>query len=432
MKKIIYLLISIIALFGTINVYAASGSIVASTSSKTVVVGSTFNVTVKVSCSNTIGSWQFGLAYDSANISLQSGDTSIVGYGDGKMKSQTYTYKFKAIKSGTAGIRIVGANMADWETVTLFTPSVTSTTVTVKTQAQIEASYSKDNNLKNLSVAGFKLTPSFDKNITEYNVEVPDDTETVNVTAAVNDTTAHVSGTGIIDVSEGTNKIKIVVTAQNGSTKTYILNVTVKDLKPINITLNGEEYTVIKKAELLTNPTGFTPTTIKISDIDVPAFKSELANITLIGLKNNEGNIRLYKYDDDNKTYTIYNELKSSSLTLYPLDTDDKPEGFDETTITINNNKYKAYQKDNTIIAYAMNIETGEKAFFRYDKANNIFMKYDKNANDNLNEQLNEFKLYIYALSGVATLLLIISLITGRKNARLKKLLTKYNEKETN
>ena len=430
MKKIIYLIIMIIGLFMVTNVYAASGSIVASTSSKTVIVGSTFTVTVKASCSSLIGSWQFGISYDSAYISLQSGDTSVVGYGDGKIKSQTYTYKFKAIKSGTAGIRIVGANMADWDTVTLFTPSVTSTTVTVKTQAQIEASYSKDNTLKSLSVSGYKLTPSFDKNTTEYSLEVPDDTETINVSATVNDTTAHVSGTGIIDVSEGNNKINIVVTAQNGSTKTYVLNVTVKDLNPIIVHIDNNDYTVIKKSELLTTPTGFTPSTIKINNIEVPTFKSELAGITLVGLKNSEGTINLYMYDADKNTYTLYNELKSSSLTLYPLTTDEIPEGFNKNNTTINNIEYETYQKGNTIIAYAMNIETGEKSFYQYDITNNVFMKYDKDVNDSLNDEIKEFKLYIYALAGVATLLLIISFITGRKNARLKRLLEKFNQKE--
>ena len=430
MKKIINAFFILIGLFITTNVYAASGSIVASTSSKTVVVGSTFTVTVKASCSNLIGSWQFGIAYDSAYISLQSGDTSVVGYGDGKIKSQTYTYKFKAIKSGTAGIRIVGATMADWDTVSLFTPSVTSTTVTVKTQAQIEASYSRDNTLKNLTISGYKLNPSFDKNTIEYNVQVPDDTETVTISATVNDPTAHVSGTGVIDVSEGTNKINIVVTAQNGSTKTYTINVTVKDLNPINVIVSGEDYTVIKKSELLTNPTGFTSSTIKINNIDIPIFENKLANLILVGLKNGEGTIELYIYDETTNAYTKYNELKSSSLTLYPLKSDIIPEGFDKSSITINDIKYETYQKGSTIIAYAMNIETGEKNFYRYDKSNNVFMKYDKDANDSLNEKVLEFKLYIYALAGVSTLLLIISIIFGRKNARLKKLLMKFNQKK--
>lgn len=430
MKKLIYLLIAIFGFCIMTNVYAASGSIVASTGSKTVVVGSTFTVTVKVSCSETIGSWQFGVSYDSANISLQSGDTTVVGYGDGKTKSQTYTYRFKAIKSGTAGIRIVGANMADWNTVTLFTPSVSSTSVNVKTQAQIEASYSKDNTLKSLSVAGYKLTPEFNKNTTEYSLEVPDDTETIKVSAQVNDANAHVSGTGVVDVSEGSNKINVVVTAQNGSTKTYTINVTVKDLNPINVTIEKESYTVVKKADLLTNPTGFSPTTIKINDLEVPAFKSELANITLVGLKNSEGTIKLYMYDAEKKTYTLYNELKSSSLTLYPLESAEIPEGFTESKITINDIEYTAYKKDNTTIAYAMNIETGEKAFYKYDKSSNVFMKYDKDSNDDLTNKLEEFKLYILALAGVATLLLIISIIMGSKNAKLKKLLTKFNEKE--
>ena len=138
------------------------------------------------------------------------------------------------------------------------------------------------------------------------------------------------------------------------------------------------------------------------------------------------------KVNSVSKTYTQYHELKSSSLTLYPLKTEDIPEGFTKTTFSINEIKYDAYEKGNTTITYAMNIETGEKGFYRYEKTNNVFMKYDKDTSDDLNEQLKEYKLYIYALCGVSTLLIIISFAIGRKNSRMKKLLEKFNKKEEN
>ena len=97
MKYFRNLLLSLfINLFIALGVNAASGSISATTSSNQAVVGSTFNVTVKVSCSEALGSWQFGIAYDNQYISLQSGDTSVASYGDGSSKVKTYTYKFKA------------------------------------------------------------------------------------------------------------------------------------------------------------------------------------------------------------------------------------------------------------------------------------------------------------------------------------------------
>ena len=42
------------------------------------------------------------------------------------------------------------------------------------------------------------------------------------------------------------NKIEVVVTAQNGSTKTYTIEVTVKDLNPITVQVDGKNYTVVK------------------------------------------------------------------------------------------------------------------------------------------------------------------------------------------
>ena len=437
MKKIKYLLLSIFISFAfTISVSAASGSITASTSSKTVAVGSTFTVTVKVSCTDTLGSWQFGVSYDSSVISLQSGETLVVGYSqDGSYKTKSYTYKFKAIKSGTASVKITSPSMVTWDDMnTLFTPSTSGTSVTVKTQAQIEASYSKDNNLKSLSVEGYELTPEFSKDVTEYSLEVPDDVKTINVKASVNDSTARVSGTGEIDISEGANRIEVTVTAQNGAIKTYVINVDVKDLNPIDVTVNGVAYTVVKKAELLTCPTGYTASTIKINDIDVPVFKSELTKLTVLGLKDADGNITMFIYDESANTYKRYDELKGVSLTLYPMDTDSVPSGFHKTTITVNDvdiNAFVSDDNDDLVIIYAMDVTTGKEGYYLYEDEDGVFMKYDEDLFSGYMDKNKEYLLYLIALGCISGILFLLSLALASKNSKLKKLLLKYSQSNT-
>jgi len=422
MKRLKYLLIIIGTLVFAVNVNAASGSIVVSSSSKTVAVGSTFTVNVKVSCSEA-SAWKFGVSYDSAYISLQSGDVSPAFEGDGSTKSTTYTYKFKAIKAGSAGIRISGTDFADWNTVSSFTPSVTNATITVKTQAEIQASYSKDNNLKSLSVKGYEITPAFSKDTLEYSVEVGDEVQTISVSASPNDSTASVSGVGEIDVSEGNNKIEIVVTAQNGSVKKYTINVNVKELNPINVTIDGKNYTVVKKQDLLENPTGYISTTIKMNEIEIPAFISELTNFTLVGLKNDSGDVGLYIYNEKDNSYTKYNEIKSNVLTLYPRITDEVPEGFEKTKITINDVEYDALKKGDIVLIYAMNVETGKEGFYQYDKDENTFMKYNVQTYTTEYNNNKDFKLYLIALSCVSFILLIICIIFAQKNKKIKKIL---------
>ena len=435
MKKIKYLLIfMLISFLGFKTVNAATGSIKATTTAGTVAVGSTFTVTVTVNCSEALGSWQFNVLYDSKYISLQSGETYVAAYGDGSTKTKTYTYKFKAIKSGKANIKVDGPLMVTWNDVnTLFTPSSSNASVTVKTQAEIEASYSKDNNLKSLTVEGYKLNPAFDKNITEYKLEVNDDVTSLKISALVNDSRAIVSGIGMVNVSEGLNRFEILVTAQNGSIKTYVIEVDVKDLNPINVTLDGREFTVVKKGELLTTPTGYVSTQIKINEIDVPAFHSDITKFTLVGLKDDSGKIGLYIYDAEKNKYTKYDEIKGVTLTLYPREASEVLESFYKIKIKINEIEYDAYQStidENFILIYAVNVETGETGYYSYNKDENSFQIYSSKIYDTVVKEKDEFKLYTLGLAALSGLLFLIAVAQGTKNRKLKKLCKKYVNKQ--
>ncbi len=427
MKLLKVVFFSLIAMIFTMNVNAASGSINVSSSTKTAVVGSTFTVTVKVSCSEALGSWKFGLSYDSAYISLQSGDTTVAAYGDGSTKVKTYTYKFKAIKSGNASIRVTSASMVSWNDVdTLFTPSISNTSVTIKTQKEIEASYSKDNNLKSLSIDGFEIVPAFSKDTTEYSVEIPDNIETINVSAKPNDGRSSIKGTGSIDVSEGSNKVDVVVTAQNGATKTYTITVIVKDLHPIEVHLAGKTLSVVKKAELLSCPTGYTPKTIKINDIDVPAFVSEITNFVLVGLKEESGEVKLFRYDEGN--YYIYNELKSKGLILYPEDAKEIPSGFQKSKAVINDIEITVYTNKSigkNVLVYGLNVENGYQGFYIYDKDDSSFIRFDDESLKETHKKERELKLAILALAVIVIILFFITIIVSSKLSKMKKILSK-------
>ena len=86
---------------------------------------------------------------------------------------------------------------------------------------------SSDNTLKDLSVDGYNLDKTFSSSDTLYNVTVPGEVSSINVSALVNDSNASiVSGVGSHNLNYGTNTIQVRVKAENGSTKDYTINVT--------------------------------------------------------------------------------------------------------------------------------------------------------------------------------------------------------------
>jgi hypothetical protein len=78
-----------------------------------------------------------------------------------------------------------------------------------------------DATLASLTVDVGELIPAFDPDVTSYSVLIPPGTTTVHVSAVQNDENSTVEGTGAVDVSSGSGSAAIVVTATNGSTKTY-------------------------------------------------------------------------------------------------------------------------------------------------------------------------------------------------------------------
>ena len=81
---------------------------------------------------------------------------------------------------------------------------------------------SSNNFLSSITIEGFNLDPKFDKEVLEYTVLVPAETEKIKVNAQLADSNSKVTGTGEIALKTGLNNLALIVTAENGSKRTYV------------------------------------------------------------------------------------------------------------------------------------------------------------------------------------------------------------------
>lgn len=410
-------------------VNAASGSINIASSS-TVVVGNKVTVTVTISSGTKMGSWQMSLNYDKSYLQLTSstardGGTFMIDYAeDPGVLKKTYTFTFKTLKSGTTRLSVDGYRAYVSSDLSALSLSANTKQIRIITQAELEASYSKNNNLSALEVEGFTLTPEFKTDVLEYSVVVPENTKEINVKATVQDKTASVNGIGTQAVNPGANKFSVVVRAQSGAEKTYVINIEVKDENPINVTVNGKNYTIVKIKENLPAASLYTETTININGFEIPAYKNDNTNLVLVGLKDEEGNISLFIYNKDKNEYQEYNEIGVNKITIYPLTSNEEIKGYKKDTITINGVKVDGYYytKDSDyVIIYGINVETGDKGFYMYDKKMQSLIKYNDEYIIDLNKKIELYSYIIIGFSGVFILMIIIMIVLAKKKSGKKK-----------
>lgn len=359
------------------------------------------------------------------NSTARDGGTFMIDYAeDPGVLKKTYTFTFKTLKSGTTKLSVDGYRAYVSSDLSALSLSANTKQIRIITQAELEASYSKNNNLSALEVEGFTLTPEFKTDVLEYSVVVPENTKEVNIKATVQDKRASVNGIGTQAVNSGANKFSVVVRAQSGAEKTYVINVEVKDENPINVAVNGKNYTVVKIKENLPAANLYAETTININGFEIPAYKNDNTNLVLVGLKAEEGNISLYIYNKDKNEYQEYNEIGVNKITIYPLTSNEEIKGYKKDTITINGVKVDGYYytKDSDyVIIYGINVETGDKGFYMYDKKMQSLIKYNDEYIIDLNKKIELYSYIIIGFSGVFILMIIIMIALAKKKSGKKK-----------
>lgn len=407
--------------------YAASGSYSISSNSS-VEVGNTISVTFTISAKN-LYYWQAYITYDTSKLELISGSTTF--QGDRDAASNKRTLKFKAKKTGSAWVAIAMGDADNNINYNSENISYKKASKTINIKEKVIKTYSSNNNLKSLSITDAELDPEFNKNKTEYSTTLKAGTTKININAEKEDKDAKIDGDGETEVNEGTNKIVIKVTAENGSVKEYTINVTVKEYDPIEVKIDTENYTVVRKKDELPKPSStYEETTIKIKDNEIPAFKSDITKYTLIGLKDEKGNIKLYIYDDVSQKYTLYNEISFNKLTIYPTN-----EEFEVSSNFKKENKnigdipvllYTDTKNKDFSLFMGINIETGEKNIYEYDSKENTIQRYKK---DNIMTK-DDNNIYLYASFGLGALLVItyVVIIISLVKKKPKKIKLNYDK----
>lgn len=412
-RKILNFGVLLVALFiGILKVEASSFSVTASTT--TPVKGSSVTLTIK-------GSDATG------RFNISSSNSGVVSLSEDRVwiENSTYSVRLNTINTGTATITVTPSEVSDsaGNTVSLGAKSIRITVAEPRKK-------SSDNNLKSLAVEGYEISPAFNKDVQVYRVTVPEGTKSIVIKASPSSPYASITGNGTVELENGANTKNITVKSETGTEKIYTLNIDVIDENPIQVNLDDRAYTVVKLRESLPIPETFEETTVKIGAFDIPAFINSKANITLVGLKNDEGVVKLFEYKDN--AYLKYNELKLDSTLLIPLSLA-KELNFTKTTVNINGENVEAYKyndKGDFVIINAKDLNTGEVSYYLYDTIKNTAVRYDEEFFNEYIENQNMYKYILVALTGISIILFILSIVLGSKNSKLKRIVSKFaNEK---
>lgn len=299
---------------------------------------------------------------------------------------------------------------------------------------------SSNNFLSSITIEGFNLDPKFDKEVLEYTVLVPAETEKIKLNAQLADSNSKVTGTGEIALKTGLNNLALIVTAENGSKRTYVIKATVEELKPLNVNIENETYTIVRKRKDLPEISEyFTEKDIQIGEDIIEGYYNETLNYEVVGLKDNKGKVNYYIYN--NNKYTLYKEYTFGATTLQILDKDinnhyvktnfnydgDKIPSYQTAKIDIIKNTY-ALDSDNIVgnqfyLFYAKNVETGKENLYQYDALEKTVQRYNLEVLEMYQKSSNTYYMYLLGailLIGLLIIMLGITLIKKHKKTKKK------------
>lgn len=130
----------------------------------------------------------------------------------------------KGDKLTRIGVATTSINGIKWSKVKYNNQTAYITSAYLTTEKPEE---SNNKNLKSLTISGdYELTPAFDKDVTEYSMTIGTDVDSLEIKAVAEDSSAKVEVSGNDKLLTGENTIEVKVTAEDGTVRTYKINVT--------------------------------------------------------------------------------------------------------------------------------------------------------------------------------------------------------------
>ncbi len=455
-NKIIAVVLCCVAVITSSLVFAnaESSAKAAISASSSVKVGAEFTVTVKFTSAVGMGSVDAILKYNSSTVTFVSGTDANGASGSVQLSkwSQsstgdtafTFTLKFKAKAAGASSFTLSGSEVSDYNF-----GKMTVNDASTNVQVVKDTPLSTNNYLSGIKLSSGTLSPKFTKKTLSYTVNVPNATDTMRVTATCEDSKAKATVTGSGSLKVGTNTIKITVTAENGSKKTYTVKVIraaaageslppvsseipstppVESQTPSSITIyiDGIEYTVIEDYSSVTIPNGFKQTVCAVNGTQVMAVSNATDSVIMLYLTDGTQS-SFFIYDTAEISYIPYRTLTVGENTYIPLSKPRGlaiPSGFTAADLKIGEQNYSAWineQSNDFYMLYMCHLN-GTPALYMYDSGENTVMRYivinapSNSQSGDVSTDINaptqpQSRLWIYVSIGLGAV--ILALITA-------------------
>lgn len=391
--------------------------------------------------------WTYSVSW-SGNLTLESGDTAPMGFegdsrtnqlvfranstGTGTVSISAGSYCIAGVDydaSGSASVSIVAADKPDdSEPAPAPTPSGGSST-----DNNPGVSLSGNNALSALTVSAGTLTPAFDPAITEYTLSLPSQSDRLTITANPSDSRATVQGDGDISLQDGETSLSVVVTAEDGSAKTYTITVQVAQAPTLFLDYNGQRLGVVKDVSQVTPPAGFAPAEpITYSGDTLPIWTDVSGKRTLVYLMDEKTSAQgFYLFSQTTSMQSPYLPILCGSVTyIYtdiPKELSSVP-GLTPATVkafgqTLNGWTYNDASLKDFCVLYLMD-DAGSYGYYTYDSREETLQRFSGAVFTDSGETLAVPMLYVYIAGGAALVLLILLIafasVAGSRGRKLR------------
>lgn len=368
--------------------------------------------------------WTYSVSW-SGNLTLESGDTAPMGFeGD----SRTNQLVFRANSTGTGTVSISAGSYCiageDYDASGSASVSIVSASEPDDSEPDYTPSTpgkSGNNALSTLTVSAGTLTPAFDPAVTEYTLSLPQGTEKLTLTATPSDSNATVQGDGELTLQEGENTLPLVVTAENGDTKTYTVTAKVAQAPTLFLDYNGQRLGVVKDVSQVTPPAGFAPAEpITYSGDTLPIWTDVSGKRTLVYLLDEKTSAQgFYLFSQTTGVQSPYLPILCGSVTyIYtdiPKELSSVP-GLTPATVkafgqTLNGWTYNDASLKDFCVLYLMD-DAGSYGYYTYDSRAETLQRFSGAVfTDDAGQSLRVPMLYVYIAGGAALVLLILLIV---------------------
>ena len=423
LKKIFIICTVVFALLlcMTQSVFAAGISVTAGQSS--VKVGNTVAFTITVPPKTQ--AWTYQVAW-SDNLTYVSGDTEPMGFEGNSTRNQLI---FKANGEGTGKVWIAGGSYSiDRQPY----DASGSATVSIVSASQPSQGYdhgdfdddpptpskSSNNALASLTVSAGELAPAFDPAITDYTLSLPLRTNKITFTATPSDSKATVQGDGEVALRGGENKVAVVVTAEDGSAKTYNITVKVAREPTVFFSLNGESLGVMQDTDGVTPPAGFSPTTVPYSGEELPAWTNAAGQMLLYLVNQDTLAAGFYLYDEAEGVQSPYLPIVYGATTYVYTGVPAEKESIPGLTLCdveafghiLKGWKYEDASLQDFCVLYLMDAG-GNYGCHTYDSQSGTLQRFSGAVFTDDGRTMRVPMLYVYIAGGAAAVLLLLVII---------------------